>query len=598
MADSQANPNAAFQTGTDQAAINAVYSPGATQTAVTGQAPTAPVAPPPQTNVTVNTSPAAPTMSQTAPTATQTTTQVPATMPQNGSVVDLLNSQGQDSSYAARQQLAQQYGIQGYTGTAAQNTDLAKKYTDAFNAKKGTTVPQTGAAASSALDSHFQQNAPGETPQDLTKAFMDSFASMNPIEANIYQQLSKVFSSTQTQQSLSDVFNQAGQAFDKQTGVTSPDLKLADINKIMSGTEDDIRNEITMAGGSATASQVAAMTGARNKTLLTQASYLTDVLNARNDYIDHVVSLTQADRAQASKDLDQKLGIANTLVTMSENMQNAAKDNLNNVVQSQGYEGLYTALKGNPAGISQAEQMLGLGSGGLKALANYTKPLTAQETLQNQNLSLQNQKLKKEINTPTASDLQFVPATANQPAGVFNKTTGAFTPTNATNSDNTMQMALAQSNIQQVSGLLANSALSGVVGPNEFARNEFFNAFNGNSSNFIAGVQQLTNQLTLTNLENAKTNGATFGALSDPELSLLQQSATKLNTWAIKDGNGNVTGYKTDEKSFKQELDKINNFAKLDYVLKGGNPGDVDIITMPDGSLQTKNSDGSITILK
>lgn len=41
-----------------------------------------------------------------------------------GSIVDYLNSQGQDSSYAARKQLAQQNGISNYRGTAQQNTQL------------------------------------------------------------------------------------------------------------------------------------------------------------------------------------------------------------------------------------------------------------------------------------------------------------------------------------------------------------------------------------------------------------------------------------------------------------------------------------------
>ena len=42
----------------------------------------------------------------------------------NGSIVDYLNSQGQTSDFNSRTQLAQQYGIQGYTGTAEQNTQL------------------------------------------------------------------------------------------------------------------------------------------------------------------------------------------------------------------------------------------------------------------------------------------------------------------------------------------------------------------------------------------------------------------------------------------------------------------------------------------
>lgn len=40
------------------------------------------------------------------------------------SIVDYLKSKGQDSSYNARKQLAQQYGIENYSGTANQNVSL------------------------------------------------------------------------------------------------------------------------------------------------------------------------------------------------------------------------------------------------------------------------------------------------------------------------------------------------------------------------------------------------------------------------------------------------------------------------------------------
>lgn len=42
------------------------------------------------------------------------------------SIVDYLKSKGQDSSYNNRKNLANQYGITGYTGTASQNTNLLK----------------------------------------------------------------------------------------------------------------------------------------------------------------------------------------------------------------------------------------------------------------------------------------------------------------------------------------------------------------------------------------------------------------------------------------------------------------------------------------
>ena len=43
-----------------------------------------------------------------------------------GSIVDYLKSIGQDSSYSSRKNLASQYGISNYSGTASQNTNLLK----------------------------------------------------------------------------------------------------------------------------------------------------------------------------------------------------------------------------------------------------------------------------------------------------------------------------------------------------------------------------------------------------------------------------------------------------------------------------------------
>lgn len=317
---------------------------------------------------------------QTGAVANQVATTGALTMPANGSVVDLLNAAGQSSDFASRQALAQQYGIQNYTGTGAQNQQLAQKYLAAYNAKKGTTVPQNGADARSAISSYLDQNSQQVNPQ---QQFMDVFSGMNPIEANIYQQLSGLLSTTNDQQSLTDLYNQTAQQFDQQSGVKNPELQRADITRIMNGTEDDIRAEITNAGGFATESQVQALTGARNKVLINKASYLQNVINAKNDYVDRIVSLTQADRKQVSDDLDRKLGITKTLFDMTETMQNNARDNMNNIVSAIGYNGLAESLQNDPAQQAQAENLLGLPKGALSnpaflAAASPTPKLTTQ----------------------------------------------------------------------------------------------------------------------------------------------------------------------------------------------------------------------------
>lgn len=120
----------------------------------------------------------------------------------------------------------------------------------------------------------------------------------------------------------------------------------------------------------------------------------------------------------------------------------------------------------------------------------------------------------------------------------------------------------------------------------------------GDRQTFIGSVSQLSKRLTLTSLIQAKEDGATFGALAIPEMELLAESATKINSWEIKDKEGNILGYNASEKAFKAELDKINNFAKLDYILRGGDPSSVGVAIMDDGSYVTQNSDGSIVQLR
>lgn len=165
---------------------------------------------------------------------------------------------------------------------------------------------------------------------------------------------------------------------------------------------------------------------------------------------------------------------------------------------------------------------------------------------------------------------------------------------------NQLKLATAKSNIDLISGLTTDSYLTTAVGPNRLARISFTNVFTGGKDNFIAGVEQLRSQLSLDSLINAKKQGATFGALSDTEMKILSASASKLGTWAIKDEKDptKIIGYQANEKDFKKELEKINNFARLDYILKGGDPIDVGAQQMGDGTIWVLNNDGTYTQLK
>lgn len=162
----------------------------------------------------------------------------------------------------------------------------------------------------------------------------------------------------------------------------------------------------------------------------------------------------------------------------------------------------------------------------------------------------------------------------------------------------TIALAQTSANVQLANNLLNTTSFANAVGPNILSRVNIASIITGEKGDVIAGIEQIRSQLSLDALINAKSQGATFGALSDRELNVLSSSATKIGSWAIEDENGNVKGYKTSQKSFREELDKINNFAKLDYLLKGGNPEDVGVTQMEDGSYWTKNSDGSFTQIR
>ena len=116
------------------------------------------------------------------------------------------------------------------------------------------------------------------------------------------------------------------------------------------------------------------------------------------------------------------------------------------------------------------------------------------------------------------------------------------------------------------------------VGPYEWQRQSYLVGFpgiggigtgigavinQGRINNFIGGVEQLLNQETIDTLKNLKKGGTTLGALSDEERKMLQKAATKIGQWKIVDPKtGKTTGYEIDEKSFKEELIKLQSLAR------------------------------------
>lgn len=449
--------------------------------------------------------------------------------------------------------------------------------------------------------------------------------------------------------SLLDQYNQMY----KESGIAGLDDKILNASNIINGTEDDIRSEIQKSGGFGTDSQVQAMAQSRNKVLLQNYNTLVEQKKTAEAHLNTMVGLAGQDRAYAQQQFQNQLSVLGQMATFRQQATNNIKEGFNNMVAKIGYAGAYQAYKDQPAQLAAIEQVTGLGAGGLAKAAAYVVPLTETEKLDNRLKQAQIANINSEISHRNAGG-----AVSTQVVDIGGKKLLINSQTGETIRElkagdttvGTEQLAVAKSNIDQISGLLGHTGISSAVGPSTLARgtNSFWGgvgkfaagalggagigaaagapfggigaipgaiggavigglgatasglrgSMTGQKQDFIGNVQQVQEQLTLQNLQNAKQNGATFGALSEGELKLLESSSSKLGSWVMKDAAGNVIGYNTTEKALKQELNKINNFAKLDYLLKGGDPSGIGVQQMNDGTYWTQNSDGSMTQLK
>lgn len=484
----------------------------------------------------------------TAPTTPQTPT-TPLTMPASGSVVDLLNAAGQDSSYGARQQLASKYGIQGYTGTAQQNTDLSQKYLTAFNNLKGTTLPQNSSDASSTITDYLKDNQDQADPQ---QSFFDAIGSMDPVEKSLYDTINQTLSSVGTQQT----FTQQYQDLVNQQGIPALQTSLMNVNNVMNGTEDDIRNEITKAGGFATDSQVQALTAARNKTLIQQAGVLQTQLQQKEDYVNQIMQFSQADQAETDKNLDTKIGLQGQLSDLQDKMVSAAKDNYNNIVNNVGYSGLAESLQNNPQGMATAESILGLPTG---ALSDPT--FLADQTNKNAPASVQEYQFAKQ-NGYTGSFTDYQTATGNFSNGGNGTSGGSGTPGSLDTTAQAWLTAIQNGNatMTNVPAAYKNEVAVGLANTDQtsyspLAASRFSTASNKIVSNFIQLPQY---QLTANGLPYLQRIDAAIknpGSVSDQDL---LDSLTKLNTAgnAISDAQVKII---TDGQSFSDMANVLSN---------------------------------------
>jgi hypothetical protein len=131
-----------------------------------------------------------------------------------------------------------------------------------------------------------------------------------------------------------------------------------------------------------------------------------------------------------------------------------------------------------------------------------------------------------------------------------------------TKNQNELKATQLQTKATDLGNAKNDEYLNTAVGINPIGRISFSSLWNGGKKDFLATVKQLTDQETMGTLLALKQAGGTLGALSDSERQMLQDAATKINNWAIKDDKGNITGYDASEDDFKAELNKLQTLAQ------------------------------------
>lgn len=285
------------------------------------------------------------------------------------------------------EQASQNLNKGGLTGNALQDAQnaLKAKYQGFVASKGGSAAPDTGADARSAISS-YNQNQPPPPPTQadpVTEAiagaitqYQNDVSSLNGYEGTV--------------QSIASYQNQVS----SQLGI--PELQTQDMNikTIMSGSEDDIRSEISSTGGTATESQVEAMAVTRNKVLVKQATNIENQLSIAQNSLQMSVSAFQGDQANALTSFKDKVSNDSNILSVYQSIQQNNASNLNRIVSNTGYSGLAKVLlASDPSGTSltSAEGALGLPAG---SLTNPTS-LSALETYREQTIGQADTRLQE-----------------------------------------------------------------------------------------------------------------------------------------------------------------------------------------------------------
>lgn len=252
--------------------------------------------------------------------------------------------------------------------------DLASQYKQVQqNLDQSGQAPQNAGGGSAMVNRAMGTFAPKESPTIL--------GGMQEVDSNfdsIFTQYDDYFSPQKQRTSLLDEYKKMSESL----GISGLNAEIVNTKRILEGTEDDIRNEITSTGGLATDSQVMAMANARNKTLLKNYQTLIDTRDNATTQLTTMMNLSVQDRQFAEAEFDRKMNFGFKVAEFKQK----ATDNARSGLQWAITNGAGAEILNNPYETRLAEKTLGIPPGGLAGMVQKQALATEKAQLENTKL--------------------------------------------------------------------------------------------------------------------------------------------------------------------------------------------------------------------
>ena len=408
-----------------------------------------------------------------------------------------------------------------YIGDTNQNVSLLNK----LQQKTGTDIKsQKDNDLTIQTPETFQEKIP-ETRLDLYTSLrerlgLDTAEKALPSKASIYDTATK-------------------QVEEDKTKLRTLDDRIAEIEKSIKQSEDDIRNRITASGGLVTESQVQRLVASEKKPLV---DYYNELIENRNRLAGNITEAEKTAIQRAEAEYTDQISAYQRLQDQLTELYNAGEADMADkaeaaIAAAEANKGKYIGMQSDNDGNVTVVTQNPDGSYSTQSIGQIGKVDKTKTTAETDAAKTDTALLEEaQTNVNDINNLIY-----------------------ATNEDGTLDTE------KYSKGLQKSAQLGIATFPGKFMQ-EQQSSYDEDIARFIGGVEKLISSGTIKSLIDAKAQGATFGALSDRELGIIAASFSKIGRWKVEAKDGRVIGYNISAKDMADELNKIK--ASSEKVIK------------------------------